>query len=207
MVTVAGDLASCQKSASVLPPVLELIGPQLHLQRTAKRGLYRHLIEVTRKSFSSASKWGLVLIAIIAVCFIRIPHWMSCELEVKPVDRRFVAAPFDSVLAENKVDTGVEVSKGTVLARLDEDELLMQISSVKAKQEKVRKTKDSALANGETLEAQQARLEFKRLEYERNLLENRREHLEITSPIDGVCTAERDRRLRWNSTFAGKSSL
>ena len=107
-------------------------------------------------------------------------------MEVKPVVRRYVSAPFDGVLKSSQVRPGDFVNSNEPLAHLDEDEILLQRSSVEAEKEKYRKLKSSALANRETFAMQQASLEYKRLSYKNDMLIQRSQNLEISSPISGV---------------------
>ena len=114
------------------------------------------------------------------------PHRIESRAEVRPTVRRFAMAPFEGILRQSEVHTGDIVKSGQTIARMDEDEIRLQLSGIIAEKERVFKAKSSALASGETLEKQKAKLEYQRLQLQQELLEARIENLELNSPIDGV---------------------
>lgn len=186
VVTLAGSKSTCSAATEKIKHVFELVVPQIQLQQKASRTTWQRAWSYILKNSSVRLKWAVVVALSMIFFFVRIPHRIQCGMEVKPVTRRYVSAPFDSVLKSSKVRAGEFVQAKDALAQLDQDEVMLQRSSVEAEKEKFRKQKSSALAKGETLAMQQAQLEFKRLSFKNNMLQQRSENLEISSPISGV---------------------
>lgn len=186
VVTVLGDQATCRRVVEHIEHLIGLAIPHFELQLKAERTVTQRLRAYLSGLLSARIKWGIALVCVLMLFFVRVPLNVSCDVEVKPVVRRYVAAPFDGVLKSSRVRAGDSVAAGTTLASLDEDEIFLQKSSVEAEIEKFRKQKSAALANGETLAMQQAQLEFKRMTYKNDLLDQRSSNLAIVSPIDGV---------------------
>ncbi len=186
VVTLVGNRTQCLTASQKLSHISDLVVPHIQLQQSVARTSLEKCRDAVFANFNTRVKWAIVVMLAFVFFFIRIPNRMECDLEVKPVVRRFVAAPFDGVLKTSLVRAGDFVSKEDPLAKLDEDDLLLQQSSVEAEKEKFRKQKSAALAKGETLAMQQAQLEYKRMSFKNDMLNRRSENLDITSPISGV---------------------
>lgn len=172
--------------AAQMRPIMELVVSHLLLLQHASKTISERIGDRIRASRPKLKFWGIVAAAVLLFACIPVPHRISCELQVRPQIRRFVAAPFQGVLRSCSVRAGDVVEAGQLLATMDEDELRMQISSLLAERESARKSKSAAMAKGETIEAQKARLEYNRLSHKLDLLETRLRTLEINSPISGV---------------------
>lgn len=186
VVTVVDNEEVCAMSHQKLIGICKLLSPQLEFLQECGKSLWAKSCALLTRNSTSMQRWTIGIVAALLFCLIPIPHRISCDAEVNPIIRRFVAAPFEGILESSNVAAGDIVEQGQLLASLDEDEMRLQVSSISADQELARKAKTSALANGEALEAQQARLEFKKLSYKRELLAERSDNLEIHSPIRGV---------------------
>lgn len=169
-----------------LDPICQLLAPQMEFQRQHAISPWKRCLEYATGNTTLFQRWLVGISAALLLGMIPIPHRISCDAEVNPMVRRFVAAPFEGILRSSAVSAGDLVAQGQMLASLDEDEMRLQVSSISAEEELARKTKASALANGEALEAQQAKLELRKLTYKRELLTDRSDSLILHSPIDGV---------------------
>ena len=186
VITVVDNEEVCAISRQKLIGICKMLAPQLEFLQECGKSFWAKSIALLTRNSTSMQRWTIGIVTALLFCLIPIPHRISCDAEVNPIIRRFVAAPFEGILESSNVASGDIVEQGQLLASLDEDEMRLQVSSISADQELARKAKTSALANGEALEAQQARLEFKKLSYKRELLAERSENLEIHSPIRGV---------------------
>jgi len=126
--------------------------------------------------------------AILATLLLAIPrpYAVRCDVQLQPVTRRFVAAPFDAKLEESLVSPGDVVSQGNVLARIDGQEIRWELEGLQAEASRAAKRHDSALAAGKIAESQLARLEMERLDLRIQLLQHRVQNLQIKSPVDGI---------------------
>jgi len=114
------------------------------------------------------------------------PYRIGCDAQIQPVTRRFVAAPFDATLEKTLVAPGDVVSAGDVLARIDGREIRWELDGLVAEYNRIAKKRDSALVGHQVAEAQLAKLEMERIQLRAQLLEDRIEHLDIRSPIEGI---------------------
>jgi multidrug resistance efflux pump len=124
-----------------------------------------------------------------AILLIPVDYRVQCDLELQPVSRRFVAAPFAAPLEECFVEPGDIVQKNELLARLDGRELKWELAGIRADVGKARKEYNTHLSDQEFGLAAIARHELERLENRASLLAVREETLEIRSPMTGVVVA------------------
>ena len=124
--------------------------------------------------------------ALAFIFLVPIPYQVTCPFELQPVDRRFVAAPYDGILEQVLVQQGDTVEPNQVLAIMDREKLITEKSSVVAEMESARKKIDAARGGGDIAASQIAKSEFERAQAELNLLDQRLRHLEIRAPIGGV---------------------
>lgn len=129
--------------------------------------------------------WAAILgLAMLLCC--PIPHRISCQNELHPVQRRFLAAPFEGVLESVLVRSGDIVEQDQLLARMDGSLLQLERSGLQAELAAALKKRDAALASGNIAESQIARSEARRCESQLALVESKLSRLELRSPIAGV---------------------
>ncbi|NND99606.1 MAG: HlyD family efflux transporter periplasmic adaptor subunit [Pirellulaceae bacterium] len=165
-----------------------VVGSRLEkLQRTYANPLLRRL-RAFAKIFKSRKVIGSIAACIFFAAVMMIPmnYRISCDCQLEPVSRRFVAAPYDGTLQESLVEAGEVVSSGQTLARMDARELRWEMSGYQADYESERKKRDAASARDEVAMAQQSDLEMQRLSVQIQLIQHRLDNLEIKSPVDGV---------------------
>lgn len=172
--------------------LIEALTPHLSvvadLIRTSKpRGMWAKIEHGWKKSgLGKKLLWiGVPLIGAAAMAW-PVQHRVAADCVLQPSVTRHIAAPFDAVLERPMVKPGEVVSKGQLLARLDEQELDWQLADSVTKREAKIKLRDEALAKDEVLSAQLADLEVASLGLDIELLQWRKKHLEIRSPVDGL---------------------
>jgi len=114
------------------------------------------------------------------------PYRVWCDCSVQPVERRFVAAPHEGVLAQSLVRGGDQVAADQVVARLDGRLLRGELAGVQAEFDVAKKRRDLALASGDIAQSQIAKSEMQRHRAKVTILNQRLENLDVRSPIDGV---------------------
>lgn len=164
------------------------VAPLLTLLHQAKPGAARGTVLRLWKKGSLTSR-RLAMVAgglLLGAALIPLPYPVRATCELQPVVRRVIAAPFDGILLRSAVRAGEVVREGDLLAEMDGRELRSQLAEAIANRERAAKEADQALAEGRVAESRMAALEAEGLTHEIELLEYRRQHLEVRSPIDGL---------------------
>lgn len=161
--------------------------PWALVQRTSQawhqqlgKALMEHCPVGLRKHF-----WILAL-GVTGLLFCPVPYRVSCQNELHPVQRRFLAAPFEGVLESVLARSGDLVEKDQLLARMDGSNLELERSGLQAQLAAALKKRDSALASGNIAESQIARSEARRCESQLALVDSKLSRLELRSPMAGV---------------------
>ncbi len=131
--------------------------------------------------------WGLVAaLAVVAVMLLPVRYRISADCELQPVQRRYVAAPFDGPLEEALVRPGDVVVEGDLLAKINPREIEYELAGVRADLSRAHQEKKGLIVEHDFAGSKIAGLEAERLRLETELLEYRRDNLEIRSPLDGI---------------------
>lgn len=137
-----------------------------------------------------ATRRNQLIAAIIIVCaaamLIPVDYKVTCQVELQPVLRRFIAAPFAAQLKTCLVEPGDIVEKGQLLAVLDGREIQWELSGVLSDLEKAKKERNTYLSERSFGLAAIARHEAQRMQNQASQLQGRLSQLEIRSPMDGV---------------------
>jgi len=177
--------------ARLLPAAERSIAVSLDVMRQIEGGRLARTGRLIRDLWTStkgkvALLFGLSLLAAMAV---PLPYKIDCACQIEPVNRRFVAAPFEGTLEKSFVKPGDVVRRGDLLARMDGREIRWERASVVADRQQASKERDSAQAAHNYADAQIATLEMQRLDIRLQLLDRRAENLEIRSSLDGIVTS------------------
>ena len=141
-----------------------------------------------------------VLIAILALTFIKKDFNLSAEGTLQPIERRQVFAAIDGEVVKVHVKRNDQVKKGDVLVEMRNPDIAIQIEelygqkrSTVAELQKVRGQRYGSNldpADRAALEGQESELSIKleTLKAKIELQEKRQEQLTILSPIDGIVT-------------------
>ncbi|TWU06486.1 efflux RND transporter periplasmic adaptor subunit [Stieleria varia] len=130
---------------------------------------------------------GVLMLILVAVW--PVSYRVQCSAIVTPQESRLVSVPFAATLLKTEVQPGDAVQAGQILLVLDGRPLRLELESIEAQIDQSRKDHDIALAGGRIAEAQQARLKQRELSRRADLIVDRLENLDVTSPIDGVVIA------------------
>ena len=115
-----------------------------------------------------------------------IKYKVPAELELQPIEQRFVAAPFNGALQSAHVRPGDTVKTGDLLANIDPRELEFELAGIRAELNRAVQERKGKLADHDSAGSQIAALETERLRLKSELLQFRRGNLAIRSPVDGV---------------------
>ena len=176
--------ASCQQ-------IIELVSGHLQTVLKANDGLIKTALSRVSKLKKSATvrNFGIVAAVLIGMLCVPMPYRVWCDCNVQPVERRFVAAPYEGVLAQSLVRGGDQVAAEQVVARLDGRLLRGELAALQAEFDVAKKRRDLALATGDVAQSQIAKSEMQRHQAKVTILNQRLTNLEVRSPIDGVVVA------------------
>ena len=124
--------------------------------------------------------------AIAVALMVPVDYAVQGTCELQPVERRFVAAPFDGPLLKCLVEPGDIVRKDDLLAILDGREIRWELAEVQANLHKATKERNTHMSSQKFGDAAIAFHEIQRLQQRSELLTHRDAGLEIRSPADGV---------------------
>ncbi|MEQ9406125.1 MAG: efflux RND transporter periplasmic adaptor subunit [Fuerstiella sp.] len=183
--------ADIEESIRFLHAAAHPVAAAVHSVQRATRNPIGRLVQSLRR-FCTTHIFGTVL-TVIAVCsgllLIPVDYKVSCDTELQPVARRFVAAPFAAPLKECLVEPGDVVEAGQLLALLDGRELRWELAGVRADLGKATREYDAFLSEQKFGETAIARHEIERLQNRAALLTDRTRSLEVRSPIAGIVVA------------------
>jgi multidrug resistance efflux pump len=166
------------------------------------RDRFRESIEGQRRRYAMTA-----MLTLCSVLLVPVPYRFACTARLEPTARRFVVAPFESVLENTLASPGDVVQEGQVIANLDGREVRWNLETVAAKMAQAGQQYDAALVARKPVEAERARLEVEQLRLERQQLESHRERLQIRSPIRGVVLSGELERAEGASLTTGQSLM
>ena len=187
----SGSAELLDRPRRLLDVAAEPLAVALAQQRQIEGRGVRRWIRTLERSLSRAGrhlKWTVVA-AVAALMVVPVPHPVECRCEVQPVQRRFVAAPFDAKLERTFVEPGDLVREGQVIATLDGREVRWELAGLIADQNRLAKERDGHRAKHDFPAAALSDLELKQNDLKIKLLEYRSDNLEIRSPVDGLVLA------------------
>ena len=125
--------------------------------------------------------------AIVAlVMMIPVSHRVACDCQLQPTVRRFAVAPHDGILLESFVKPGDLVTAGQVIAKMDDRELILQMSDLHAQRETAKKKRDVNRSARDAAATQISELEIEQLNAKIDLVNFKKKNLEIKSTVDGI---------------------
>ncbi len=177
---------------SISTHFLDAVGPSLASKLVGIQGLQPTAFEHALRGFvdlAHGSQRNLILAALVAlgiVMLLPLPYKISAELELQPVQHRFIAVPFDGPLESSHVRPGDIVSKGDLLATINPREVQYELASIRAELNRAVQEKKGLMVEHDFAGSKIAALESERLRLQTDLLQHRRDNLEIHSPLSGV---------------------
>ncbi len=157
------------------------------LERLQRQPLERIVLAIVDAAKSSRRDMALLVgMVVLLVLLVPMPYTIRTGLEMQPMGRRFVAAPFDGPLDASYVRPGDAVAKGDLLARINPRELEYELARVQADLHRSLQEKKGFIAGHEFGASRIAELESESLQLQVDLLRHRRDNLEILSPLDGI---------------------
>lgn len=187
-----GVVLAINPSDSASTNFLDAVGPSLASKLVGIQGMQPTAYENALRGFvdlARGSQRNLILSVLVALgllLLLPVPYKISAELELQPVQHRFIAVPFDGPLESSYVRPGDIVSKGDLLATINPREVEYELASIRAELNRSVQEKKGLMAEHDFAGSKIAALESERLRLQTDLLQYRRDNLEIHSPLSGV---------------------
>lgn len=199
---VERDGASAEGEAPFTGPDLETlelaaaaVGPVLALKAKARRWIAGRLVDLAaiglQRTFGPRHT-GFKLaataaaIALAALALVEAPLRVSAPATLEGSVQRAVVAPFDGFVATAPVRAGDLVAAGTVMASLDDRDLVLERLRWQAERQEHVQRKRDALAEGERSAMSVADAEIAKAEAQLALVEEKLARARIVAPVDGL---------------------
>jgi biotin carboxyl carrier protein len=128
----------------------------------------------------------LVLAAILALVFVRLPYRVEANFIVRTDDLAYLSSPFDGYLNEVLMRPGDSVTNGQVLLRLDTKDLLLEEGNALADIVRYQREMEKARASRALSEMRIAEAMGQQAQARLDLVRHRLEQAAIRAPFDGV---------------------
>ncbi len=178
----------CEEAARLLAPALEL-------RRDQERGWYERIAAGLNDYFNQPSGlrrrvrqlgWILGLLAAFIYLFTEGVYKVTAPATIEGLVQRAIVAPFDGYIAEALFRAGQEVEEGTLLARLDDQELRAERRKLLGEHIELDKQYNKAVAAFERGQAQILRAQLTQTQARLALVEDRLVRTELRAPFAGV---------------------
>lgn len=188
------------RTVELLQATMDLVAPVLRLRKSDDRPIPARLKDEVRKAGAWAvgpkhTLWKLAGIAVfvlmLVVTFVSVPYRVEAPVELRPVERRVLAVPFEGIIREVTplAEAGTKVEAGDLLVRLDTSEL--ELSAIEAQQSVAQAEAQAAdaMRQGDGAAQQQAEAKARQSQARLDLLRQRIASAEIRAPITGTIIA------------------
>lgn len=181
-------IEGCDEAASILNPALEL-------QYEHKRNWWRRQYSLLHHGLSSLidpksrSKNAVVACFCLLTCFFLLSqaeYQVKAEAVLEGAIQRAVVAPFDGFISKASYQASHTVSKGDILAQLDDRELKGQLRKLASEGAEYEKQHNHALASLDHVEAKIIEAKYQQLNAEQSMLAEQLERTRLRAPLDGV---------------------
>lgn len=181
--------------AAVLRTSLGLVEPLLRRWHEAERPLWRHHLDSLRGAWRhlrepghlvwKASAAGAVL-ALLLLLLLPVPDRVTANTVIEGRLRQVVTAPFDGFIGQVLVRPGQRVTRGQVLARLDDRDLKLEQARYRSEREQAAGRLRQAMADREAAAMALALAEVQQAEAQLALVEAKLVRAGLTAAMDGL---------------------
>lgn len=146
-----------------------------------------------------AKATGLLVIAVVLVlCFLKLNYRVEADYILRSHEVRYVSAPFAGFLSEVMVRPGDIIKAGSVIAKLNTDDLLLEEAGALAELTRYQREAEKARAANQLAEMRVALAQLDGVKAQLSRVRFRLERAELKAPFDGV-VVEGDLRSRLGS--------
>lgn len=182
------ELEAIEATALALAPVIQL--QQRHdesLWAHAKRSVGHALSRLGDASYPGVKLIVACTVLTIAVlAIITMDHRVASPAVVEGLVQRSAVAPFEGFIEAAPARAGDVVSKGQLLARLDDKDLVLERARWQAEFEVAQRKSQEAMAKGDRVELRLASAQADQAEAQLNLVLEKLARVNVVAPFDGV---------------------
>lgn len=181
--------------AAVLRTSLGLAEPLLRRWHEAERPLWRHALDQVRSGWRhlhepghlawKAGAAGVVLAALLLL-LLPVPDRVTANTVIEGRLRQVVTAPFDGFIGQVLVRPGQRVTRGQLLARLDDRDLKLEQARYRSEREQAAGRLRQAMADREAAAMALAQAEVLQAEAQLALIEAKLVRTGLTATLDGL---------------------
>lgn len=128
----------------------------------------------------------LALLAIALLVWLPVPYRVSAKTVTEGSIQRVAAAPFEGYLAAGFVRAGDTVSKGQLLAKLDDHDLLVERAKWTSERDQYDNKLREAMANHDLTAIQVLTAQLNEAQAQLDLVDDKLVRVKIVAPYDGV---------------------
>ena len=173
----------------------ELLGPAITLKRDQSALLpprIRHFVTNLRDRLLKPGHQGFkagalaLLVTALVLSLGKGNYRVHANADIEGLVQRAVVAPFDGFIAEAGHRAGDTVVAGETIARMEDRELVLELSKSASEEEKLQNEYRRALASADRSEALIAQARLSQVQAQSRLLRDKLGRVELAAPIDGV---------------------
>lgn len=184
----AEDVELFQAAAALLAPILDMKEAQAHWIAGRAAQQLRTVRETLADPRRPAYRVGLVaLLALVVFASVfEVDYRVSAKAALEGEVQRAVAAPFDGYVAQAQVRAGQTVTRGQMLARLDDRELLLEQQKWSSELEQGDRKYRDALSKQDRAQARILAAQVAAAEAQLSLVQDKLARASLLAPFDGV---------------------
>lgn len=180
---------------TVLRASAGLAEPLLRRWREANRPLWRHALDAMHAGWRKLREPGHLtwkvgaaasVIALAVLVLWPVPDRVTANLVIEGRVRQVVTAPFDGFIAQAVVRPGARVTRGQLLARLDDRELKLEQEKVRSERDQAAGKLRQAMAERDAPAVALASAEVQQTEAQLALVEAKLARAALVAPMDGL---------------------
>ncbi len=172
-----------------------LLPAVIQQKKQAERNLWRHFLDswqmlMTRLLGPGFLVWKfcafVALVVILVFAFVDIDYRVNARTVLEGEVQLTVAAPFEGFIRESQVRAGDLVSKGQLLCRLDDRDLLLEQHKWQSEKVQYSRQLREAMAEHDMSKIKVLGAQVKQAEAQLALVSDQLQRINILSPIDGL---------------------
>lgn len=181
-----------------LQSLLPVLGDIILLKQRAEAGLWQSL---KQRCMARIGRWfsdtqrgkkiiAGVITALIIVLLLPLQYHVTSDASLQSVYKHLVVAPQDGFLKIIAARPGNLVSKGDVLAQLNDDEMRLEERKVRSQWQQYEQEYDQALAISNRADAAIASAKMDQATIQLRLLEQQLQRAQLLAPADGIVVSD-----------------
>lgn len=168
------------------------------LQQQAAAGLWqglKHSLVARLQRLLGPDSWRGKLIAMAAAAFVvalfvPVTYHLSADANLQTTEKHLVVSPQDAYLGKISARPGDAVKQGALLAQLNDEDLRLERRKIASQAQQYRQAYDSALANGNRVEAAIASAQLDQATIQVQLLDQQLARTQLLAPVDGIIVSD-----------------